>query len=134
MVQEQVNNEQGGRLFRAAWIQGVLHYFPGTPKSGYTVQWEDMPEWERQAAMAVYDKTRAFILAGLRQEPPVQLASEQGGRFIGEAWNVQVYRHIATPKPSYVADWEDLPEWQRKTDIAIFEAIQSAVFQEHKQD
>jgi hypothetical protein len=36
---------------------------------------------------------------------------------ISEAWNVQVYRHIPTPKLAYVADWENLPagkvnEWQ----------------------
>lgn len=33
------------------------------------------------------------------------LAPEQGGRFISEAWSVQVYRHIPSPKSSYVADW-----------------------------
>ena len=43
---------------------------------------------------------------------------------------MQVYRHIPTPKLSYVADWENLPEWQRKTDMDIFEAIQATVCQE----
>lgn len=54
---------------------------------------------------------------------PGTLGSGAGGRFISEAWNVQVYRYIPNPKSSYVADWEELPEWQRKTDMDIYSAI-----------
>jgi hypothetical protein len=35
-----------------------------------------------------------------------------------------VYRYIPNPKPGYVADWEELPEWQRKTDMDIYSAIE----------
>ena len=41
---------------------------------------------------------------------------------------MQVYRHIPHPKPGYVADWDDLPVWQRATDIGIFEEIQESVY------
>ncbi len=30
------------------------------------------------------------------------------------------------PKPSYTADWESLPDWQRETDADIFEAVEAA--------
>ena len=118
-----MNEEKNGRIFREAWIAGVNKYYPGTPKPGYISPWEEMAEWEQLAAIAVYGKVKAFIQAGLQSTPPAHIAPEQGGRFIGEAWNVQVYRHIPNPKPGYVADWDDLPEWQRQTDIGIFEAI-----------
>lgn len=114
-----------GQFFRNAWIAGVDKHFPGTPKPGYIAPWNEMAEWEQRAAMAVYMKTQAFIQAGLQDN--IYPTPEQGGRFISEAWNVQVYRHISNPKPSYVADWEELPEWQRKTNMDIFEAIVSAL-------
>ena len=41
-------------------------------------------------------------------------------------WIAQIYCHILDPKPSYVADWEDLPAWQRETDADIFERIEGA--------
>jgi hypothetical protein len=125
-----LESEKQGRLFRAAWISGVQKYFPGNPKPGYIIPWEEMQEWEQQAASVVYSKVRAFILAGFQQEIPARLTPEQGGRYVSEAWNVQVYRHIEHPKPSYVADWEDLPEWQRATDGDIFVAIEQSVLQE----
>ena len=121
-----MDKEAGGQFFRDAWIIGVNKYFPGTPKSGYVAPWNEMAEWEQKAANAVYEKTQAFIQAG-RQDT---ITPEQGGRFICEAWNVQVYRHIPNPKSSYVADWEDLPDWQRKTDMDIFEAISAAVHED----
>lgn len=121
--------ETQGQLFREAWIQGVRKHFPGTPKPGYVAPWEEMPAWEQQAAGIVYGKVRSLIRAGRE----AHLTPEQGGRFISEAWNVQVYRHIEQPKPGYVADWEDLPEWQRQTDMDIFLAIEQAVRQESAQ-
>jgi hypothetical protein len=120
-----LDQEAGGRYFREAWIAGVTRHFPGTPKSGYIVPWDEMGEWEQKAAIAVYAKTQAFILAGLHGNK--HPTPEQGGRFISETWNVQVYRHIPNPKPGYVADWEDLPEWQRKTDMDIYSAIEAEV-------
>ncbi len=123
-------DEVQGRFFREAWVRGVQKHFPGTPKPGYIAPWEEMPAWEQQAASAVYRKVHALIQVGLQQEPPARLAQEQGGRYVSEAWNVQVYRHVPNPKPGYVADWEDLPEWQRATDMDIFAAIEQSVLQE----
>jgi hypothetical protein len=125
--------EQQGRRFRAAWISGVQAHYPGTPKPGYIAPWEEMSSWEQLAASAVYGKVRTLILAGQRQGPTTSLHPEQGGRYISEAWNVQVYRHIEKPKPGYVADWEQLPEWQRQVDIDIFKEIEQAVLQEPAQ-
>ena len=122
--------ERNGRLFRAAWIQGVQHHFPGTPKPGYISPWEEMSSWEQEAASIVYQKVYQLIKLGLQHEPPARVTAEQGGRFISEAWNVQVFRHIENPKPGYVADWEDLPEWQRLTDRDIFVAIEQTVSEE----
>ncbi|NYE73276.1 hypothetical protein BKA15_004605 [Microlunatus parietis] len=31
----------------------------------------------------------------------------------------------SNPKSGYVADWDDLPEWQRETDADIFDAIEA---------
>jgi hypothetical protein len=31
------------------------------------------------------------------------------------------------PKPGYVADWPDLPDWQKETDSDIFEAIEKSL-------
>ncbi|EFH90006.1 hypothetical protein [Ktedonobacter racemifer] len=122
--------EQHGRRFRQAWIEGVQRYYPGTPKPGYISPWEEMPGWEQEAASAVYNKARALILSGLQHEPATRLAPEQGGRFIAEAWTVQMYRLLGNPKPGYVADWEDLPEWQRRTDIDIFAEIEAAALED----
>jgi hypothetical protein len=125
-----MDQEAGGRIFRSAWINGVNAYFPGAPKAGYIAPWEEMSEWEQQSAIAVYGKVCALIQVGLQQEQPVRLAPEQGGRFISEAWNVQVYRHIPNPKPAYIADWDELPEWQRRTDIDIFSTIEEEMLKE----
>lgn len=42
-------------------------------------------------------------------------------------WTAQMFKHFEDPKPGYVADWADLPEWQRKTDVAIFAAIEKSL-------
>jgi hypothetical protein len=41
-------------------------------------------------------------------------------------WIAQIHRHIPDPKPSYVADWDEQPAWQRETDADIFERIEGA--------
>ncbi|WP_326596461.1 hypothetical protein [Streptomyces sp. NBC_01803] len=111
-----------GRIFREAWISGVKKHFPGEPKPGYITPWEETPEWERQAATAVYEQIRQFIeLSGGNTS---KLTREQKGRFVAICWIAQIYRHIDSPKASYVADWDALPKWQRETDADIFEAIE----------
>lgn len=114
----------GGRTFREGWIAGVRKHFPGEPKPGYVTPWDDTPDWERAAAAAVYDQVRAFIDAtGGRTD---RLSRSQKGRFVALCWIGQIFKHIPEPKPSYVADWEDLPAWQQETDADIFELIEQA--------
>ncbi len=50
-----------GRIFREAWIAGVNKHHPGEPKPGYVTLWDETPEWEREAAAAVYGQVRYFI-------------------------------------------------------------------------
>ncbi|MFC4560315.1 hypothetical protein ACFO4E_00440 [Nocardiopsis mangrovi] len=114
--------DERGRVFRQAWIDGVNAYYPGEPKPGYITPWEDTPDWEREAATAVYDQVSAFIT--VTNGAAARLTAEQKGRFVALCWTGQIFKHFADPKPSYVADWEQLPEWQRKTDSGIFERIE----------
>jgi hypothetical protein len=118
-----LSNEQG-RIFREAWIAGVTKHYPGEPKPGYITPWEDTPAWERESAAAVYDQVRAFV--EVSEGKTGKLTREQKGRFVALCWIAQIYRYIPEPKPSYVADWEDLPAWQQETDADIFERIESA--------
>jgi hypothetical protein len=111
-----------GRVFREAWIAGVTKYYPGEPKPSYITPWDDTPDWERASAAAVYDQVRAFIEA--TDGNAAKLTREQKGRFVATCWIGQIYKHIPDPKPGYVADWADMPEWQRETDSDIFERIE----------
>ncbi|MEV7119903.1 hypothetical protein [Kitasatospora griseola] len=113
-----------GRIFREAWIAGVKKHFPGEPKPGYVAPWEDTPEWERQCAAAVLGQVRAFIQVSAGST--AKLNREQKGRFIALCWIAQIHKHIEDPKPGYVADWDELPDWQRETDSDIFEYIEHA--------
>jgi hypothetical protein len=113
-----------GRIFREAWIAGVTKHYPGEPKPGYIAPWDETPEWERQAAAAVYRQVRAFV--EISDGNTAKLTREQKGRFVALCWIAQIHKHIADPKPSYVADWDKLPEWQQQTDADIFEHIEQA--------
>jgi hypothetical protein len=75
---------------------------------------------ERAAVAAVYDQVAQFVTLGATEK----LSREQKGRFVALCWIAQIHRHFDQPKASYVADWQDLPEWQRETDADIFEAIE----------
>ena len=122
-----MNQEAEGRLFREAWIAGVHKHFPGTPKPGYITTWEEMQQWEQQAAIATCKQVRQFVL--LTDGATQHLNREQKSRFVALCWIGQIYHHFATPKESYVADWEQLPIWQRETDADIFEAIERVALQ-----
>ncbi|MEO3863388.1 hypothetical protein [Acrocarpospora sp. B8E8] len=115
--------DEQGRIFREAWIAGVRKHFPGEPKPGYVTPWQDTPDWERQAAAAVYGQVRDFITVS--GGTTTKLTRAQKGRFVALCWIAQIYKHIDDPKPSYVADWDDLPEWQKETDADIFERIEA---------
>jgi hypothetical protein len=123
-----VDQEAGGRFFREAWIEGVKKHYPGTPKSGYISPWSEMSQWEQESASAVYEQVRQFILVTGGQT--THLSREQKGRFVCLCWIGQIFKHFSDPKESYVADWEQLPEWQRETDVDIFESIERSVLQE----
>lgn len=115
-------NEESARAFREAWIAGVCKYYPGKPKPGYVAPWEETPEWERASAGAVYDQVCAFIET--TNGAATKLSREQKGRFVALCWVGQIFKHFPDPKPSYVADWADLPQWQRETDADVFEHIE----------
>lgn len=112
---------EGARPPRESWIAGVRRHFPGEPKAGYVTPWEETPQWERDAAGAVYAQVRQFVQVSGGHV--ARLSREQKGRFVALCWTAQMYKHFEEPKPGYVADWDALPEWQRETDADIFEAI-----------
>ncbi|KUF15304.1 hypothetical protein [Streptomyces silvensis] len=115
---------ENGRIFREAWIAGVHRHYPGEPKPGYVAPWEETPDWERDAAAAVCAQVENFVRVG--GGSTAKLSREQKGRFVALCWIVQIHKHFEDPKPSYVADWADLPAWQQLTDADIFEAIERA--------
>lgn len=115
-------HEEQGRAFREAWIAGVKMHYPGEPKPGYVTPWEETPDWERQSAAAVYGQVAAFV--DVSAGNTAKLTREQKGRFVATCWIAQIHKHIDDPKPGYVADWDQLPAWQRETDSDIFEAIE----------
>lgn len=117
-----------GRTFREAWIAGVTAHYPGQPKPSYIAPWSDTPDWERNSAAAVYGQVRAFIQS--THGATAKLNRQQRGRFVALCWIGQIYRHFPDPKPAYVADWDDLPEWQQQTDADIFDAIERAVLRD----
>ncbi len=122
-----LDQEQGGRFFRAAWITGVHKHYPGTPKEGYVKSWEQMDTWEQQSAIAVYQQTATFIKAGIQRNQHTTLTNVQGGQLVRVAWVGQIYKHIPNPKPSYVSDWEQMPAWEQAVDIDIYTAIEASV-------
>jgi hypothetical protein len=114
-----------GRIFRQAWIDGVNKHYPGEPKASYLTPWDDTPEWERSSAAAVYGQVRDFITSS--DGNTRRLSRAQRGRFVALCWIAQICKHIPDPKPAYVADWDDLPDWQRETDADIFDRIEESV-------
>lgn len=119
--------EQGYRLTRQAWIDGVNEYHP-TPKASYTLPWESMDAWEQEAVKSLYHGVRDIIMPGLKQG--ISLPHEYGGYLVSAIWNVLMFQLLRSPKPSYVKHFNDLDEWQQKTDINMFKAIESAVLEE----
>jgi hypothetical protein len=111
-----------GRIFREAWIAGVTTHYPGEPKPGYVTTWEETPDWERESATAVYDQVADFI--GVTDGQAAKLTRTQKGRFVALCWIGQIFKHFPDPKSSYVADWDELPQWQQETDADIFERVE----------
>ncbi|MGH3345319.1 MAG: hypothetical protein ACRDPK_21125 [Carbonactinosporaceae bacterium] len=113
---------EGGRTFREAWIAAVQKHYPGEPKPSYIRPWDETPAWERESAAAVYHQVRAFIEATNRQTS--KLSRSQKGRFVALCWIGQIFKHFPDPKPAYIADWDELPQWQQATDADIFEHVE----------
>lgn len=111
-----------GKVFREAWIAGVTKHFPGEPKASYVTPWMDTAEWEKSSAGVVAQQIRDFVLSsgGNTQK----LSRDQRGRFVALCWVAQIYKHFPDPKPSYVADWDGLPSWQKETDADIFDVVE----------
>ncbi|MDQ4033808.1 MAG: hypothetical protein M3332_16830 [Actinomycetota bacterium] len=114
-----------GQVFREAWIAGVKKHYPGDPKPGYIISWEQTPEWERESAAAVYAQVHAFIK--ITNGRTSKLSRAQKGHFVSLCWIGQIFKHFPDPKSSYVADWDELPQWQQETDADIFERIEGEV-------
>lgn len=119
--------EQGYRLTRQAWIDGVSAFHPA-PKESYTLPWEKMPAWEQEAVKALYQHVRNIILPGLKED--MRISREHGGYLVCSIWNVLMFQLLRDPKPSYVKHFNELDAWQQKTDIKMFEAIEASVLQE----
>ena len=119
--------EQGYRATRQAWIDGVNEFHPA-PKASYTLQWEEMASWEQEAVKSLFYEVRTLILPGLQQG--IHIPAEYGGYLVGALWNVFMFRLLRDPKPSYVKHFNELDEWQQKTDIKMFQAIETVVRQE----
>jgi len=122
-----LDQEQGGRFFRTAWITGVQKHYSGTPKEGYVKPWEQMDAWEQQSAIAVYQQVAHFLTAGVQEGKQTSLTKVQGGQLVRIAWVGQIYKHIPNPKPSYVGDWDTMPTWEQEVDADIFTAIEESV-------
>ncbi len=75
-----MSRTEGARLFRESWIAGVRRHFPGEPKAGYVTPWDGTPQWEREAAGAVYEQVRQFLAVSGGQA--ARLSREQKGRFV----------------------------------------------------
>ncbi|MGH3736230.1 MAG: hypothetical protein ACRDT6_11510 [Micromonosporaceae bacterium] len=110
------------RAGREAWVAGVNKHYPGEPKLGYIAPWDETPDWERASAAAVEEQIRRFVTAS--DGGTAKLTRTQKGRFVALCWIGQICRHFPDPKPSYVADWDELPQWQQETDADIFETIE----------
>jgi hypothetical protein len=82
---------------------------------------EQTPDWERFCAAAA--ETMVRTLFDSSDGAAGRLTDVQKGQFVAACWNAQIYRHVSDPKPSYVAPWEQLPDWQQRVDAAIFNAI-----------
>jgi len=119
--------EQGYRLTRQAWIDGVNEFHPA-PKESYVLPWEKMASWEQEAVISLYHEVRDILLPGLKQG--IRISREHGGYLVSAIWNVLMFQLLHDPKPSYVKHFNNLDEWQQKTDIKMFEAIESAVLSE----
>ncbi|SES09173.1 hypothetical protein [Actinokineospora terrae] len=112
---------EGGQVYERAWNDGVRRHCPEQP--GHLMSWVSLSPWERASANAVYETVRSIVEAGGTEG----LSRVQKGRFVTLLRIAQVHRHLSSPRESIVADWEELPAWQRETNADIFEHIEDLI-------
>ncbi|SRR5258707_206782 len=110
---------------RQAWIDGVKEYYPGDPKASYILPWNEMTAWEQEAVRLLTQYIQA-ILAPLATQG-LRLPREHGGYLVCSVWNTLMFQLLREPKASYVKHFNQLDEWQQKTDIKMFEAIEEII-------
>ncbi|WP_285509896.1 hypothetical protein [Actinokineospora sp. NBRC 105648] len=107
---------ESGQVLREAWINGVREHSPGAHAAADVASWEELPEWERDAANAVSDQVREFVaLGGTRK-----LTRVQKGQFVALCFLAQAHKHGS----ARAADWDELAPWQREVDADVFEHIE----------
>jgi hypothetical protein len=89
---------------------------------------EEMPSWEQEAVKMLYHEVREILFPYLKQG--IRIPREHGGYLVSALRNVLMFQLLRDPKPSYVKHFDQLDEWQQKTDIKMFEAIEASVLQE----
>ncbi len=60
-----LNREQGGRVIRLAWIGQVYKHIPN-PKSSYVCNWEEIPSWEQEVDMDIFEMIQVKVLSSLQ--------------------------------------------------------------------
>lgn len=116
-------NDEPGRLFRAAWINGVHRHHPGEPNPSYTLSYDDAPAWERRACAEVWKIVAWLVHATMTSA----LTRKEKSVVIADLWRAEMQAAFDNPKPSYVAPWEELPTWQQEVDADIFEDIETHI-------
>ncbi len=53
---------------------------------------------------------------------------EEGGRFFRTCWIAGVHKHYpGTPKPSYIAPWENMSTWEQEIVMALYQQAYALV-------
>ncbi|MEU6712877.1 hypothetical protein ABZ897_15465 [Nonomuraea sp. NPDC046802] len=58
-----------GRIFRQAWISGVLKHYPGEPKPSYVADWGELPAWQRETDADIFDHIEQITKASIPTTP-----------------------------------------------------------------
>ena len=119
-----MNREQGGRLVRQAWIDGVHKHYDGKVKDSWVSSYDDMRDWERDIIQGVFEDVSAFVQANNRNT----LSREQGGMIVRQAWIVHCFKVLGhNVKPPYVEPWDEMSSWEQEVDCDMYEAIARSV-------
>jgi len=52
------------------------------------------------------------------------MVTNERGKIFREAWITGVKKHFpGEPKPGYIAAWEDTPDWEKQSAMAVYELI-----------